>query len=219
MILKHRPEMFFRNVRFVQVSLAALNALHICTPRDRCAGLVHVTRRLVTVCEPFRWLLTSHIHAQKLNLPRHPPSPCSYTCPLPRAESSSHPLHAQGLELAAGRARERSFHAFLTGGRAPAVTVLELQLQWFADPQPLDWPELPALRQLVVKCAPGPRSPDLLTLLLMTHASAVHMHPPNGFWVAKHYWGRHEWRLTSRRMRTAALQSIRLWHATALKLP
>lgn len=50
--------------------------------------------------------------------------------------------------------RKRSFRAFLKSGNAAAVGALELDILSFGDLRPLDWPQLPSLRHLVVRCPP-----------------------------------------------------------------
>ena len=69
--------------------------------------------------------------------------------------------------------RERSFCAFLKGSHAPAVTGLELQIQSSPDMQPLDWPQLPALRHLVVKCAPVSPLSDHRTALRRPQSAQI----------------------------------------------
>ena len=49
--------------------------------------------------------------------------------------------------------RERSFRAFLEGGGAPAVSALEVDILSLTELRPLHWPQLPSLRQLIVRCS------------------------------------------------------------------
>jgi len=89
----------------------------------------------------------------------------------------------QAADLAVGRVRERSFQAFLQGGNAAAVSALELDILSFGDRRPLDWPQLPSLRRLVVRCPPLHPSPAGRCAMraarsVQIHSPTIHCIPP-----------------------------------------